>query len=272
MSRILTEIWIYPIKSLGGIRVGKAVATEKGFRGDRRWMLVDEQNRFITQREAPQLALTRLSIQEEGFRIYIGDSHLDIPLETSIGEELMAQVWDDDVVVMEWMKEASEWMSVQLGFTCKLVHFPESKSRRIDPNYVTEELNVSLADGYPYLVIGESSLADLNQRLAVPVPMTRFRPNLVFSGGTPFEEDSWQDFMVGSLRFKGVKTCGRCVVTTNDNGRLGKEPLTTLSKYRKVGDKVCFGMNLISLSEGGVKEGAEIVVETFAKAAGFIVE
>ncbi|MBX2915116.1 MAG: MOSC domain-containing protein [Cyclobacteriaceae bacterium] len=263
----LSEIWIYPIKSFAGIRVKQAKLKQKGLEGDRRWMLMDETGRFITQREHPNLALFDLSIDNAGLLVVnritqqklVVDNH-----STLTGTEYAATIWDDEVKVVEPDMKYSNWFSKQVGIACKLVFFPETNVRNVDPKYASNQEQVSLADGYPYLIIGQSSLNDLNSRLEVPVTMQRFRPNFVFTGGEAFEEDGWQHFKIGANLFRGVKRCARCVLTTVNpqTGEKGSEPLLTLSKYRKEENKIFFGQNVIALSlENLISEGDEITME-----------
>jgi uncharacterized protein YcbX len=256
----VSEIWIYPVKSLGGIRVPSARVLEKGLEFDRRWMLVDERGQFFTQRTLPVLALFRLSATDQGFRIeYRGESVNLVPHEAQ-GEPFNASVWDDEVIVREVSTAASEWFSRNLGQPARLVEFEESSARQVDPDYARNGENVSLADGYPLLIIGEAALADLNRRLAQPVPMNRFRPNLVFRGGQPHDEDQWGEFRIGKNAFRGVKPCSRCVMTTIDQqtAEVGKEPLATLSTYRKRENKIYFGQNVLAVDHQIIYEGDEI--------------
>jgi uncharacterized protein len=261
MSRLtLSEIWIYPIKSLAGIRVKQANVKQKGLEYDRRWMLVDETGRFITQREHPQMVMFNLSLLERELVITKNSAQLTIPINVEAGESRKVTIWDDAVEAIEPDPTYSQWFSDHLGFKCRLVFFPEINIRDVDPKYVFNQEQVSLADGYPYLIIGQSSLQDLNNRLEVPVEMKRFRPNFVFTGGEAFEEDSWKEFSIGSGKFKGVKNCARCVLITVDpqTGEKGREPLSMLSTYRKRENKIFFGQNVIALSENKIYEGDEI--------------
>lgn len=263
----LTQIWIYPVKSLGGIRVNKATVLGKGLLYDRRYMIVDENNQFITQRVYPELALFKLSFHDSGFLITHNNKSLIIPFEPLHTENQKAvTIWEDTVQARELGESFNNWFSAQLNKTVKLVYFPEENQRRVDTQYAKNNEQVSLADGYPYLIIGQASLDDLNTRLKDPVPMNRFRPNFVFDGGKPFEEDTWKEFTVGTAHFKGLKLCARCVLTTvnQDTGKPGTEPLATLSKYRKVGSKVNFGQNAVTMeSNKEVEVGNEIEVVSF---------
>ena len=270
----LSEIWIYPVKSLGGIRVKSARVFEKGLEYDRRWMLIDRDNDFMTQRIYPKMALFKLQIQSRwsrwppawgsGFKITHGKDSINLSFNhSSMSKPIKAVIWDDEVEVYEVNKDYSSWFSGRLGIECKLVSFPENNTRPVDQQYQINQENVSLADAYPLLMIGEQSLADLNTRLADPVPMNRFRPNLVVRGSQAYEEDGWRNFSVGKNKFAAVKPCARCVLTTvnQDTGEKGMEPLAALSKYRKKDNKVLFGQNLIAIDHGKIYEGDEIILE-----------
>lgn len=255
----LTEIWIYPIKSLGGIRLKHANVFEKGLQYDRRWMLVDEAGKFLTQRVYPVMALLSVNMTVDALLIthkQTQQSH-SIPLQPQqLQESKPVTIWDDTVLAYEVSVASSQWFTEQLGINCKLVYFPEENDRAVDRRYATSE-HVSLADGYPFLIIGQASLDDLNNRLEKAVPMNRFRPNFVFTGGNAFEEDHWKEFSIGTNRFKGVKPCSRCVLITvdQDNAHKSDEPLRTLSTYRKIENKIYFGQNLLAIDHNVVREG-----------------
>lgn len=267
MTLTLSEIWIYPIKSLGGIRLEKAVAKKKGLQHDRRWMLIDDASVAMTQRVYPQMALFKPSIDGDRITIsytksgkIISANGFDMSGQWK-GERTTARIWDDLVQVEEVNPDISEWFSALLSTNCKLIAFPEENPRPVDVRYSVNSENVSLADAYPFLVIGQSSLDDLNHRLPDAVPMNRFRPNFVFTGGTPFLEDQWRNVSIGGVRFVAVKKSDRCVITTidQDTGEKGSEPLRTLSTYRKVGNQVYFGHNMVAMNEGEVCLGDGII-------------
>jgi hypothetical protein len=260
---IVSQLFIYPVKSLGGIAVASATVLPKGLAYDRRWMLVDESNRFLTQRNFPQLALFKLAFSDVGNRllVHFADESVLLPAGDG-GDSFRAEIWDDVVEVTEPDSGISQWFSEKLEITCKLVAFPEANKRPVDPGYAVNPADqTSLSDGYPILVIGQSSLDDLNGRLADPIGADRFRPNIVFTGGKPFEEDSWKRFSIAKVPMAGVKPCARCTVPTinQQTGVAGKEPLATLNSYRKVGNKVLFGQNVIPLGQGTICTGDEIV-------------
>lgn len=258
----LSEIWIYPIKSLGGIRLDKAIVLPKGLEHDRRWMLVDEHNRFITQREHPELAFFQVEISNGQLTILhrANQESVQFSINTHSTDVETVTIWDDQVQASEVDPTISQWFSDQLKMNCRLMYFPESNNRPVDPAYAIKKDQVSLADGYPFLIIGHSSLDDLNNKLTKPITMQRFRPNFVFTGGQPYEEDHWTNFSIGDVNFAGVKNCSRCVLTTVDpeTGEKGTEPLKTLSSYRKRGNKIYFGQNVLAITEGIVHAGDTI--------------
>ena len=263
MSLRISGIFIYPVKSLGGIPVTSARVMKKGLQHDRRWMLIDSANIFLTQRIHHRLALFKMNFANEGFEVNYDGNNIGIP-STVEGDPIRAKIWDDEVTVQEVSTAHSNWFSKRLGIDCKLVAFPEQNERPIDVRYRIGDDHVSLADAYPLMMIGQSTLDDLNERMEIPLPMNRFRPSVVFTGGEPFEEDHWNKFTMNNLRFAGVKLCKRCVLTTIDQatGIKGTEPLATLSKYRKKDNGVYFGQNVIPIEPGEIYIGDEIIIST----------
>ena len=262
----LSEIWIYPVKSLAGIRLEKSRVTQRGLEYDRRWMLVDEKGVFVTQRKYPQLVLFQPKIDGGFMQI----SHKDATkgsVSFSLSQKnekqpIEVQVWEDSVSAIEVSEQVSFWFSEILGFNVRLVFMPDESLRKVDPDYAVDPDDMtSFSDGFPFLIIGQASLDDLNTRLQEKVGMDRFRPNFVFSGGEAYEEEQWKEFRIGNLVFHGVKPCGRCIMTTVDAQKgnfSGKEPLYTLSTYRKKGNKVLFGQNVIAKQQGEVKVSERI--------------
>lgn len=259
----VSELYVYPVKSLAGISLQTGIVMKKGIQHDRRWMLVDQDNVFLTQRVHNKMALFRMSFANNGFNVSFDGQQLNIP-QTFEGDPVRAKIWDDEVTVQEVSASHSQWFTKNLGINCKLVAFPEQNERPIDARYRVGDDHVSLADAYPLLLVGQSSLDDLNDRLTSPVPMNRFRPSVVFTGGDPFEEDTWSRFTIGSLSFAGVKPCKRCVLITVDQATAAKgtEPLATLSKYRKKDNGVYFGQNTIPTTTGKISIGDEIIIHS----------
>lgn len=265
-SLSVQDIYIYPIKSLGGIRLAKATVEERGFRYDRRWMLVDQNGVFLSQRTTPGLALLRVELGSDSLSVYHISRPSDlihIPFDQE-AEELSVSVWDDVMMAKTVSKEADGWFSRVLQKEVRLVKMPTSTMRKVNPKYALNGETVSFADGMPYLIIGQSSLEDLNGRLDEKVAMNRLRPNIVFSGGAPFVEDTWKEIRIGEVGFQVVKPCARCVMITieQETGTKGKEPLRTLATYRSSGKKVLFGQNMIALTTGEIKTGDELVPVT----------
>lgn len=254
----LSEIWIYPVKSLGGIRLTEANVEERGLQYDRRWLIIDENNVFITQRVFGQMALIDVALESSGLKIFLRnnpENNVIVSYEPGSGEKVSVTIWDDIVNAVTVSDEADAWLSVQLDKRVRLVMMPESTERKADPKYASNGENVSFADGFPFLVISQASLDELNSRLEEPISMVRFRPNFVIAETIPFEEDQWKRIRVGELDFEIVKPCGRCVLTTVDpaTGEKGAEPLKTLASYRRVNNKVLFGQNMVASNFGLVK-------------------
>lgn len=262
----ISQLFIYPIKSLGGISVETTLVTDRGFRYDRRYMLVDEYNRFLTQREYPVMALLKTVIDGNDLLVHhkkSADLKLRLPLiPVNEGEETRVQIWDDICEAIYISPSADQWFSERTGISCRLVYMPETSRRLVDNRYVLKDEITSFADGYPILMIGQSSLDDLNNRMHEALPINRFRPNIVFTGGLPFEEDAMEHFIVNGIHGYAVKPCARCVITTTDQdtGISGKEPLKTLASYRRVNNEVWFGQNVLTEGNGSISVGDSIEV------------
>jgi len=261
----LSQIYIYPIKSLGGISLKTAQVQERGLQHDRRWMLVDNNNQFLTQRTFPDMALLQVELEANGLRVQHKIKNLEsllIPFEPLTQQPIQVTIWDDVCTALEVSATANEWFTEALNRSCRLVYMPDTTQRPVDIAYAHKGEIVSFADGYPLLVIGDASLKDLNKRLNDPVPMNRFRPSLVFTGGQPYEEENWNFFSIQNNKFQGVKPCARCVLTTIDQNTAekGQEPLRTLSGYRCVGNKVLFGQNVLPLLPGSSVSIGDIIL------------
>ena len=253
----LSELWVYPIKSLAGISLSTALAKPLGLEYDRRWMLVDTDGRFVSQRTFPRMAMLELALDQTGLCVWHReqpDDTLLIPYQTVSSEAIRVEIWDDTVEALLVSEAADRWFSEKLGTLLRLVFMPEAPRRAVDPRYAPAHDHVSFADGYPYLVISQASLDDLNSRLPEPIGMQRFRPNLVVQGALPYAEDTWTNFRIGDVVFRAVKPCARCVLTTLDPVSLkkGPEPLKTLATYRKQDNKILLGMNTLLVGQEGL--------------------
>lgn len=263
---ILQDIYIYPIKSLGGIQLNTAKLEERGLQHDRRWMLVDESGMFLSQRTHPQMALLQVQLKKDALLVTHKnnpDLHIEIPMKPETEKVTPVTIWEDTVEGQVVSEAVNEWFSEFMAMPCKLVKMPASTQRKLKAKYAVNGESVSYADGMPYLIIGQESLNDLNARLEKPVPMDRFRPNLVFSGGTAFIEDEWKKVKIGEATFKITKPCARCVMTTvdQDTAQKNKEPLKTLASYRTVDNNVMFGQNMLVLTGNSIKIGDLVVGE-----------
>ncbi|TSD66781.1 MOSC domain-containing protein [Inquilinus sp. KBS0705] len=271
----ISQLVIYPIKSLGGIALTSAKVTDRGLQYDRRWMLIDEANRFLSQRENPQLALFIPEVLADGLRVtHRPDaSFIHIPYRLLTPEMLEVTIWDDTCLAQRVSDDADQWFSQKLGIKCRLVYMPDETHRQTDLRYTQEGNITSFADAYPALLIGQASLDDLNERMAHELPMDRFRPNIVFTGGEAYSEDVINEAIVNGIHLFGVKLCARCVLTTVDQVTAikGKEPLKTLARYRRKENKILFGQNLVFKGQGELNVGDELKVLSVHTADRFIV-
>ncbi|MCD8739672.1 MOSC domain-containing protein [Mucilaginibacter roseus] len=255
----VSALYIYPVKSLGGIQLQQAEVTDRGFKYDRRWLLVDIDNRFMTQRDFAAMALLKVAITRDNLLItYTPNADtIHIPFKPQTDDKFDVTIWESTCPAIRVSDAADAWFSAKLNKPCKLVYMPEDTHRKVDPKYAHNDEITTFADDYPFLLIGEESLNDLNTRLAEALPMNRFRPNIVFSGGEPYAEDLFNEFSINSINFKGVKLCARCVMTTIDQetATKHKEPLKTLAGYRRKGQKIMFGQNLLHNGTGVISVG-----------------
>ena len=250
---------------MAGISLQQAVVTNTGFEHDRRWMLIDENNRFISQREANEMALMKIAVAEDGLAVTYKQERMLVPFNNGPNTDkgrTTVTVWDDTCGAEYVNPVVDQWFSDILGLKCRLVYMPDDVKRIVDQRYAPEHSVTSFSDAYPYMIIGQASLDDLNSRLDESLPMNRFRPNIVFTGGLPFEEDLMANITIGSINFYGVKLCARCIMTTinQDNASRGKEPLKTLASYRQKNNKIYFGQNLIHEGSGIISVGDTLEV------------
>ncbi len=261
----VSQLNIYPIKSLGGIPLKSVHITDRGFEYDRRWMLINENNDFLTQREFPAMALLQPAITTEGLRVFNmnrDNGFIIIPFTPATNKRIATNIWGVPCTPLHVSEAADKWFSEQLQTQCRLVYMDDDTQVAVNEAYNINNSLTSFSDGFPILMISESSLDDLNSKASEAVPMNRFRPNLVISGAGAFEEDSMNEFMINGIVFYGAKPSARCVLTTIDQatGKKGKEPLKTLSLYRKLDNKIYFGENVIAASKGMISVGDELTI------------
>ncbi|MFH0518077.1 MOSC domain-containing protein [Streptomyces sp. M41] len=268
----LRSIHLHPVKACRGTAPREAVVEPWGLRGDRRWALIDDGGKVVTQRRHPRLALIAATLLPGGgVRLSApGMESLTVPVPRPVGL-LPVELFKDKVeAVLAEADAAHAWCSAHLGTPVRLVHMDDPGTRRpVDPEYALPGETVSFADGYPLLLTSAASLDALNSLIAQgdhaeegPLPMNRFRPNVVVSGTAAWAEDDWSRIAIGEVAFRIPKTCGRCVVTTTDQGTAerGREPLYTLGRHRRLGGKLVFGQNLVPLSRGTIRVGDPVTI------------
>lgn len=260
----ISKIIIYPIKSLGGIELQETEIDQFGLKYDRRWMIISSNGKALTQRENHDLSQFLVTIINETIIIsHKKDQQFQIvlPLSISRGKECEVSIWNDTCIALEADEVANKRLSMKLGQDVKLVYLPPQNGRIVDTKYAQNGETTSFTDGFQILILGEESVNLLNSKLEEKVTYHRFRPNLLFKGGTPHCEDEFGDFSIGEAHFKAVKPCSRCVVTTinPETSKVGKEPLKTLHTYRLINQKVMFGMNVIVKNANTIRVGDAII-------------
>lgn len=236
---------------------------ERGFEFDRRFMIIDEENVFITQRAYPRMALIKTEIDSDWLVLSNdGNTSVRVPLIPQTDSLFPVTIWQHTIPAASVSHEADEWLGSFLGIRCRLVYMPNVSKRPVPSEFVQGDEIVSFADGFPFLLISQESLDDLNGRLPTPLPMNRFRPNIVITGSNAFAEDEWRTIEIGRVRLRSAKLCERCSITTVDErtGIRGDEPLRTLATYRNRGGGVTFGQNLIHETTGIIQVGDALTV------------
>lgn len=260
---LLKDIYVYPVKSLGGFRVDSWPIGVGGLQYDRHWMLIDEAGQFLSQRRLPKMALIKTAMTQESLALSApGQSDLQIGLQQENGKIAEAEIWKDHCVVKEVAEQANQWLSDFLGFSCRLVFLLPEHLRQVDLNYARHGDLTSLSDGFPFLIIGEASLNQLNTHLIKDAEMLRFRPNLVVGNCEAYAEDSWRTIQIGDISFRLPKPCSRCSVPgiNPHTAEISNEPLVTLNRLRRSGGKIYFGQNAIHDKIGSLKVGERVSI------------
>jgi uncharacterized protein YcbX len=268
----LQSIHVHPVKAFRGLAPGSAEVEPWGLAGDRRWALIDDGGKVVTQRQQPRIALAAAELLPGGgVRLSApGMAPLEVRVPRPVGT-VPVEIFRDKVEAVPAEDAAVHaWCSAYLGADVRLVHMDDPATRRpVDPDYALEGETVSFADGYPLLVTTTASLDALNSLIAQgdhaaegPLPMNRFRPNVVVSGTDAWAEDHWSRVAIGDVVFRVAKTCGRCVVTTTDqsSAERGREPLHTLGRHRRLSGKLVFGQNLVPQSRGTIRVGDPVEI------------
>ena len=263
---VLARITVYPLKSGAGIDRDASDVEPCGLRGDRRWMVIDGDGVCVTARDRPQMVRLRAEEAGSGLRLERdGCEAFTVPCPDAGARTARVWIWGQACTALDAGDSAARWMSGALEKPVRLVAMDAREKRRPDPDCTLPEDEVSFADCYPVLVIGRSSLDDLNTRTPAPVSMRRFRPNFVVGGGTPYAEDGWRRVRIGAVEFEGVENCERCELPTVDP-ETGipdprREPMRTLARYRRrATGGVFLGQNLVPRGTGTVRVGDRVVV------------
>jgi len=253
---------IYPVKSMAGISPPTAHVKPWGLEGDRRWMVVTPDGKFLTQRDYPAMAL--LAPHVSGTTLRLEAAGLGTIEADATGPQIPVRVWDDVVPAATCPSFADAFVSDVLGTPCRLVHLDDPAARPVAAKWAQPGETVSFADGFPVLLTSLGSLDDLNARLATPIRINRFRGNIVIAGAPPWAEDTWRLIRIGAVCFRIAKACDRCIVTTIEQETASRpapaEPLRTLGTFRRAGQGVVFGQNLVPVSEGDIALGDPVEV------------
>ena len=259
----VASLHLYPLKSCAPLDVDALDITPRGPAGDRRWLVVDADDRFMTARQHTALVGIRAVPRDDGLQLDApGLPTLHVRIPDGIARRRVT-VWRDEVDAADAGDTAAAWLTRYLGRDARLVHMDAQAHRAVDPAYAQPGDEVAFADAYPLMVISQAALDALNARLATPVPMARFRPNLVIGGSAAHVEDGWRCVRIGEVEFEAVKPCTRCVFTTVDPATMTRdpagEPLRTLTRYRRTPAGVTFGMNLIPRGRGPIRRGDPVI-------------
>ncbi len=259
----LTSLHIYPIKSCAGFSLTEMEVGPRGPLYDREWMIIDENAKFLTQRQHPRMALIKVHLGKNELEIS-GPEHspIQIPLNKPHEKDLEVEVWSDKCQAHSEGAEAEKWLTSFLGRPSRLVRMKSNFKRLLPAKYEMPKAHTGFADSLPFLLISEESLADLNSRIGQQLEMNRFRPNLVICGGGAYAEDTWKRLRIGAIEFEIKKPCTRCSITTVDQAtaETGKEPLKTLATYRRDRNKIFFGQHPVHLNLGHLKVGDALTV------------
>ncbi|MSR17231.1 MAG: MOSC domain-containing protein [Methylococcaceae bacterium] len=264
----LSDIFIYPVKSLAGIRISEWDVVETGLKYDRQWMLVDENGQFLSQRRLPKMALIQTRLTDSELILSAPNfSDFSLSLELKGGAIIRSTVWEDCCDAQHVSNQVDKWFSDVLKMPCRLVYLPTKTKRGVDLQYANNTDCVAFSDGFPFLIVSENSLNALNAELENSIEMARFRPNLVISGCEAYAEDSWREIRIGEIDFRLPKPCSRCSVPgiNPKTADVTKEPLTTLNRLRKWQNKIYFGQNALHNQNGNLNVGDIVNIKTSGK-------
>lgn len=260
---ILSDIYIYPVKSLSGISVSKWPVCEKGLLLDRKWMLIDSNNQFMSQRQTPKMVLIKTSLSHNELILSTETSgQVSLPLYPDKGNSCHITLWGNHCLAKTTTKEADQWLSDFLETPCRLIYQPDEVTLPVDPDYALSTDKVYFSDGFPFLITSTASLASLNQSMGKVIPMQRFRPNLVISNCESYAEDYWREICINNIGFRLPKPCARCPIPSIDTetAKRNKEPLSTLNRLRKWNKNVYFGQNALHNNTGELSIGDAVTI------------
>ena len=263
----VSSLWQYPVKSMTGVSLSQMRVNSWGPDLDRRWMVVDSNKRFLTQRQLPSMCLLAASHTANGVRIQsLNDKAISIEVAEPVAEATYpVSVWSDVCEAMDAGDQAAVFLSEILGQSVRLCFMSENIHRQVDRQFAATGTRVSFADGFPFLLCSESSLAALSTALGRSLDMRRFRPNIVVSGAEAFAEDAWRRIRIGALEFELVKPCARCAIPTINLASAAREAdvFKMLRAERSKNGEVYFGQNLIHHGEGEIGLGQTVELLEF---------
>ncbi len=263
---VLSEIYIYPVKSLAGIKVSSWEVNGKGLLYDRKWMLIDNENQFLSQRRIPKMVLIKTHLTDNELILSTEKSgSIALDLSPQNGDKISSTIWNQQCLSRTVSKEVDQWLSDFLEIDCKLVYQPEETVRPVDPDYARTGDKINFSDGFPFLIISAASLQSLNQQMNLSIPMERFRPNLVISDCESYAEDNWRELSINNIQFRLPKPCSRCAVPGIDieTAETSKEPLQTLNRLRRWKNQVYFGQNALHNSSGTLSINSPVDITRF---------
>ena len=263
----VSALYTYPIKSCAGVSLTSAKIDARGLLHDRRWMLIDQNNKFISQREVAILSRILVKISDHALTVSFNDEHTIIPFlseEAILSDTYEAvKIWGDTCSAIVYNDEINIWFSNLIGKPCRLVYMPDNSIRQVDLEYAPAGQITAFSDGYPILILGQESMNYLNSKLATPISVNRFRPNIVFTGGLPHIEDKFKKFKINNVLLEGVKPSRRCnVPNINQETSIAEdEPTKTLTQYRLFENRILFGNNTLVHQQGVISLGDKIQLE-----------
>lgn len=264
MTYSVSQLFYYPVKSLGAIQTEQFEVDLKGPRYDRRMMVVDEQGLFVTQRESPIMTLIGVTDTHDDVVLTFENNSIAFPYpkfseQTSF---TLVTVWDDAVSAQRVSNEVDVWLSEVLSKRVHLVCMPENAFRQVDTDYANVGDQTSFSDGFPFLMLSQASMDFLSEKVGYSLSVERFRPNIVIEGCEPFEEDTWRHIQIGGVKFDVVKPCSRCVIPSINlqTSLKDRDVMQALVQYRKIGKHVYVGQNLIHRDVGEVAVGNSVLV------------